>query len=208
MGMGPSGFEPESPAPQAGRISCGPDDARSPRPNQATPRTRGATRRSAAVKTFLESRPQSVAQPKGRTSSINSAWDRIIRRQQYRFRPRASSTCRGSSPWRVRSTKAGNALPTTLPHVKHRTGMIMGSPVRLLPLLARAAPERLLGELAAGVGDDQRSIVFPEEGLEIVVIQILDEAAGDRGADRVRLAHDAAALHVHVDVDRVDFLPG
>src|SRR5256885_3609294 len=40
-GMGPSGFEPESPAPQAGRISCGPDDARSPRPNQATPRTRG-----------------------------------------------------------------------------------------------------------------------------------------------------------------------
>src|SRR5881398_4107226 len=94
MGMGPSGFEPESPAPQAGRISCGPDDARSPRPNQATPRTRGATRRSAAVKTFLESRPQSVAQPKGRTSSINSAWDRIIRRQQYRFRPRASSTPR------------------------------------------------------------------------------------------------------------------
>src|SRR5438309_7565931 len=40
-GVGPSGFEPESPAPQAGRISCGPDDARSPRPNQATPRTRG-----------------------------------------------------------------------------------------------------------------------------------------------------------------------
>src|SRR2546422_9985303 len=39
-GVGPSGFEPESPAPQAGRISCGP--GRSPRPNQATPRTRGA----------------------------------------------------------------------------------------------------------------------------------------------------------------------
>src|SRR6266566_6798636 len=83
-----------------------------------------------------------------------------------------------------------------------------GSPVRLLPLLARAASERFLRELAACVGDDQRPIVFPEEGLEIVVAQILDEAARDRGADRVGLAHDAAALHVHVDVDRVDFLPG
>src|SRR5437879_12615595 len=39
-GVGPSGFEPESPAPHAGRISCGTDDARSPRHNQATPRTR------------------------------------------------------------------------------------------------------------------------------------------------------------------------
>src|SRR3989442_4771800 len=29
----------------------------------------------------------------------------------------------------------------------------------------------------------------------------------NRGADRVRLAHDATALHVYVDVDRIDFLP-
>src|SRR5207244_11777212 len=33
------------------------------------------------------------------------------------------------------------------------------------------------------------------------------EAAGDRRADRVRLPHHAATLHVHVDVDRVDLLP-
>src|SRR2546427_10644906 len=98
---------------------------------------------------------------------MSSAWERIIRRQQYRFRPSSSRTLRGSSPARVRSMNAGNALPTTLPHVKHRTGMIMGSPVRLLPLLARAAPERLLGELAAGVGGDQPSLVFPGEGLQI-----------------------------------------
>src|SRR5690348_10680866 len=102
---------------------------------------------------------------------------------------------------------AGKALPTTLPHVKHRTGMIMGSPVRLLPLLACAASERFLREFATGVGDDQRPIVFPEESLEIIVVQVLDEASGDRGADRVRLPHDATALDVHVDVDRVDLLP-
>src|SRR2546422_2662302 len=101
---------------------------------------------------------------------------------------------------------AGKALPTTLPHVKHRTGMIMGSPVRLLPLLARAAPERLLRELAAGVGDDQRSIVFPGEGLEIVVVQIFDEAAGDRRAARDRPAHDAPALTVPVHFDPGDSL--
>src|SRR6267143_1481291 len=143
-------------------------------------------------------------QPNGRTSSMSSACERIIRRQQYRFSPRVSSTCRGSSPWRVRSTNAGNALPTTLPHVKHRTGMIMDSPIGLLPLLACAAAQRLLRELAPGVRDDQRAVVFTEQRLEIVVVEELNEASGDGGAHRVRLAHDAASLHVHVDVDRID----
>src|SRR2546428_11921260 len=112
---------------------------------------------------------------------MSSAWERIIRRQQYRFRPSSSRTLRGSSPARVRSMNAGKALPTTLPHVKHRTGMIMGSPVRLLPLLARAAPERFLGELAAGGRGDRPSIGFPEEGLGGVGGRIFDRAAGDRG---------------------------
>src|SRR2546428_12280935 len=131
---------------------------------------------------------------------MSSAWERIIRRQQYRFRPSSSRTLRGSSPPRVLSMNAGKALPTTLPHVKHRTGMIMGSPVRLLPLLARAAPERFLGELAAGVGGDQRSIVFSGEGLEIVVVHIFVEGARGRGAGRRPPAPDAAPLprHVHV----------
>src|SRR2546427_7092785 len=113
---------------------------------------------------------------------MSSAWERIIRRQQYRFRPSSSRTLRGSSPARVRSMNAGNALPTTLPHVKHRTGMIMGSPVRLLPLLARAAPERLLGELAAGGGGGPSLVVFPGEGPGIVVVHVLGEAACERGA--------------------------
>src|SRR2546428_2740782 len=107
---------------------------------------------------------------------MSSAWERIIRRQQYRFRPSSSRTLRGSSPPRVRSMNAGKALPTTLPHVKHRTGMIMGSPVRLLPLLARAAPERLLRELAAGVGGGPFPVVFPEEGLAIAVCLVVGEA--------------------------------
>src|SRR6266571_4735407 len=138
---------------------------------------------------------------------MSSAWERIIRRQQYRFSPSSSRTFRGSSPPRVRSMNAGNELPTTLPHVKHRTGMIIASPVRLLPLLPRPATQRFLRQLAPGVRDDQGAIVFAEDGLEIVVIQILDEAAGDRRADRVRLSHHAAALDVHIDVDRVDLLP-
>src|SRR5437867_6040803 len=138
---------------------------------------------------------------------MSSAWERIIRRQQYRFSPNSSSTFRGSSPPRVRSMNAGNELPTTLPHVKHRTGMIMGSPVRLLPLLPRPTTQRLLRQLAPGIRDDQRPIVFAEDGLEVVVIQVLNEATSDRCADRVRLPHHAATLHVHVDIDRFDFLP-
>src|SRR5438552_2253759 len=135
---------------------------------------------------------------------MSSAWDRIIRRQQYRFSPRASRTWAGFSPWRVFSTKAGKALPTTLPHVKQRTGMIMRSPVRLLALLACPAPEGLLWQLPAGVRDDQRPVVLPEHGLELFVVQVLDEPAGDRGPDGVRLAHHPASLDVDVDVDRVD----
>src|SRR3989449_674146 len=138
---------------------------------------------------------------------MSSAWERIIRRQQYRFSPSSSRTLRGSSPPRVRSMNAGNELPTTLPHVKHLTGMIMGSPVRFLALLPGPTTQGLLRQLAPGVRDDQRAIVFAEDGLEIVVIQVLNEAAGDRRADCVRLPHHAAALYVHVDVDRVDFLP-
>src|SRR2546425_3352193 len=116
----------------------------------------GTSRMIEALKTLPRSSVdgRETAQPNGKTSSMSSAWERIIRRQQYRFSPSSSRTLRGSSPPRVRSMNAGKALPTTLPHVKHRTGMIMGSPVRLLPLLARAAPERLLRELAAGVGDN------------------------------------------------------
>src|SRR5207249_4397853 len=102
---------------------------------------------------------------------MSSAWERIIRRQQYRFSPSSSRTFRGSSPPRVRSMNAGNELPTTLPHVKHRTGMIMGSPVRLLPLLPRPATQRLLRQLAPGVRDDQRAIVFAENGLELAPLQ-------------------------------------
>src|SRR5437016_7494686 len=82
--------------------------------------------------------------------------------------------------------------------------MIMDSPVRLLPLLARAAAERLLRELAAGVLDDQRAVVLSEQRLEVVIVKELDKPAGDRRTHGVRLAHDAASLYVHVDVDRID----
>src|SRR5207249_12078973 len=82
--------------------------------------------------------------------------------------------------------------------------MIMRSPVRLLALLACPAPEGLLWQLPAGVRDDQRPVVLPEHGLELFVVQVLDEPAGDRGPDGVRLAHHPAALDVDVDVDRVD----
>src|SRR5439155_24809872 len=147
-------------------------------------------------------------QPNGSTSSMSSACDRIIRRQQYRCRPSSSRTFLGSSPWRVRSTKVGNALPTTLPQVKHRTGMIMPSPVRLLAFLSSAPAERFLRQLPTRVRDDQRPVVLAEERLQFVVVQVLDEPAGDRRAHCVRLAHDPAALDVHINVDRVNLLAG
>src|SRR5207247_5442615 len=117
-------------------------------------------------------------------------------------------TFTGSSPPWVRSPNGWKALPTTLPHVKHRTGMIIGSPVRLLPLLARATAQRVLRQLSAGVRHDQRAVVLPEKRLEVLVVQVLDEAAGDRRPDRIRLAHHAATMDVHVDVDRVDLPAG
>src|SRR5207245_11750602 len=46
-----------------------------------------------------------AAHPNGRTSSMSSAWERVIRRQQYRLRPSSSMTFLGSSPGFVRSTK-------------------------------------------------------------------------------------------------------
>src|SRR2546428_6604255 len=106
---------------------------------------------------------------------MSSAWERIIRRQQYRFRPSSSRTLRGSSPPRVLSMNAGKALPTTLPHVKRRMGMIMGSPVRLLPLLARAAPERLLRELAAAVWERHLSAAVPAIGSRHVLGQVFQD---------------------------------
>src|SRR2546427_12122834 len=109
---------------------------------------------------------------------MSSAWERIIRRQQYRFRPSSSRTFLGSSPWRVRSTKLGKALPTTLPQVKHRTGMIMPSPIRLLSFLPRAPAERFLRQLPSRGGDDQRPIVLAEEHLQLVVGHVLDQPAG------------------------------
>src|SRR6266702_1574594 len=148
--------------------------------------------------------PRPPDHPNGRTSSISSAWDRIMRRQQYRFSPSVSRTLPGSSPPWVRSTKGWKALPTTLPHVKHRTGMIIDSPVGLLPLLARATAQRVLRQLSAGVRHDQSAVVLPEQRLEVLVVQVLHEAAGDRRPDGIGLAHHAAAVHVHVDVDRVD----
>src|SRR5207247_5333837 len=82
--------------------------------------------------------------------------------------------------------------------------MIMRSPVRFLALLASPAPGGLLRQLPAGVRDDQRPVVFSEQCLELFVVQVLDEPAGDRGPDGVRLAHHPAPLDVDVDVDRVD----
>src|SRR3990170_8934246 len=142
------------------------------------------------------------------TSSISSAFERIMRRQQYRTRPRLSRTFAESSPFRVRSRYTGHALATTLPHVKQRIGMIIGSPVRLLPLLPRPAAEGVLRELPPGVRDDQRAVVVPEQGLELLVVQVLHEAARDCGAGSVRLSHDPAAVHVHVDVDAFRLLAG
>src|SRR5437773_11520588 len=141
------------------------------------------------------------------SSSMSSAFDRSIRRQQYRFTPSSSRTVRGLSPARVRVTNGSQREPTTLPHVKHLTGMIIGSPVRLLPLLPGPAAEGVLRELPPGVGDDQGAVVVPVQGLEVRVVQVRDEPPGDRRPGRVRLAHDPAPEDPHRDVDALRLLP-
>src|SRR5207245_5190384 len=60
IALGPSGFEPESPAPQAGRISCGWAEECSPHPNQATPRTRSAVSKGCRTKNPSPGRPRST----------------------------------------------------------------------------------------------------------------------------------------------------
>src|SRR5882762_5140146 len=106
---------------------------------------------------------------------MSSAFDRSIRRQQYRFTPSSSRTVRGLSPARVRVTNGSQREPTTLPHVKHLTGMIIRSPVRLLPLLPGPAAEGVLRQLSPGVRDDQGAVVIPVQGLEVRVFQVRDE---------------------------------
>src|SRR3990172_6870313 len=202
--MGPSGFEPESPAPQAGRISCGWDGHGGPPASKPSYPTDPRTGRTAGrLKTFAVRR----AQRNGRTSSISSTFARIIRRQQYRVSPTSSSTADGGSPARVRFTNVSNELATTFPQVKHRTGMIIGSPIRLLTFLPGASAKRVLRQLPSRVGHDEGAVVLAEEGLEFLVVQVTHEAAGDRGARRVCLPHDSTAPHVDLDVDGLRLLP-
>ena len=59
--VGPSGFEPESPAPQAGRISCGPEDDDVPGPKPSYPTDPFAPRTEARVKKY--SRSLALASP-------------------------------------------------------------------------------------------------------------------------------------------------
>src|SRR5688572_27949793 len=96
----------------------------------------------------------------------------------------------------------------TRPQVKQRTGMIIGSPVRLLALLACTTAELLLGQLEARVVDEERAVGVEELFLEFVVAGKVDDATSDGGADRVGLAHDAAALDVDLDVEFGEFLVG
>ena len=103
----------------------------------------------------------------------------------------------GFSPAARRSLNASYAEPTTLPHVKQRTGMIMGAPVRLLALLAGTAAEGLLALLGADVVDEQGAVVREVLLLQLAILGVVDDAAGDGRADRVRLAVHAAAGDRH-----------
>src|SRR5687768_7792054 len=87
------------------------------------------------------------------------------------------------------------------PHVKQRTGMIMRSPVRLLALLTGTTAQLLLGDLEAGVVDEERAVEEDVLFLQFVVASELEDAAADGRAGRVGLTHDAAALDVDVDVE-------
>ena len=52
-------------------------------------------------------------------------WDRSMRRQQYRVTPKLSKTLPASSPASTLPANSSHLSPTSLPHVKQRTGMII-----------------------------------------------------------------------------------
>src|SRR3972149_1988004 len=107
--------------------------------------------------------------------------------------PWSSTASIAGSPARVLSRDDVYALATTFPHVKHRTGVILAPPVRLLPLLPRSAAQGVLRELSPRVRHDEGAVVLPEHRLELLVVEVLHEPARDRRAGRVRLGHAAPA---------------
>src|SRR6056297_487712 len=139
--------------------------------------------------------------------STRSLCETSIRRQQWRSTPRSSRTfsgSSGSSASRVRALNSSQCSPTTLPHVKQRTGTIMvRSPVGLLVAGPCTGAAPLLGLGATDVVDQQRPVELHVGVAEFGVAAVLDDAAGDRGPGRVGLADHAAALDVDLDVDVV-----
>ena len=61
----------------------------------------------------------------GANLSTSSTCDKSIRRQQYRVKPKSSSTAAGSSPSSVRLLNSSQLLEITFPQVKHLTGIIL-----------------------------------------------------------------------------------
>ena len=90
------------------------------------------------------------------------------------------------------------------------------STVRLLETRAGATTAELLGLAAARVGDEERPVVAAEDLLHLllgrlvdVLLVVGDERLGDGLADRVDLAHLAAAAHADPHVDALEAgLPG
>jgi|MudIll2142460700_1097286.scaffolds.fasta_scaffold28857_3 hypothetical protein len=81
-----------------------------------------------------------------------STFDRSIRLQQYRLMPRLSRTSLAFSPVRILRANSSHRSPTSLPHVKHLTGMIncfVRLPVALLFFGSCACSADFLGLFAS-----------------------------------------------------------
>src|SRR5665647_1012264 len=89
-----------------------------------------------------------------------------IRLQQYRFKPKLSSTSLAFSPVFMRLVNSSHRSPTSLPQVKHLTGIIILFfllPVTFLFLGPCACSADFLCFFGSGVSGNHGSVIFIED---------------------------------------------
>src|SRR5260370_30287874 len=133
-----------------------------------------------------------------------------IRLQQYRRIPSSSRTFWGLSPALTRWLKVSHLSAICFPHVKHLTGIIIGSlsPVRFLfsPSCARSA--ELLGFCDSLVSGYHDSIVGEESLSQLATLSPSCQRPSYRNACSFCLGHHSTALDTDSDIDALGSIAG
>src|SRR5512136_2631049 len=128
-----------------------------------------------------------------------------MRLQQYRFTPKLSKTSLAFSPVRMRRANSSHLSPTSLPQVKHLTGIIMLSsslPVTLLLFSSCAWTAKLLAFLGSCVACNHGSVVLREHRSQVTALSPLQQRVSNCHACRFSLPHVAAAdgFDIHIQL--------